>query len=690
MRREIGSNFWIAPEDLEAERAEAAPSVFGCSGGDEAWLSTGRSAISFALEEALRRRPGMGRTALVPPYTCHTVIEPVLDAGYHIQTYPVDGALFTDGGAILSAAEECGASVVLVHRYFGFDTLPGIGEAVEAMRERGIVTVEDRTQCLYSGFAPLPADYTVGSVRKWAGMPDGGFAVCREGAFPVKPAGPDTALEAAKTAAGLAKYRYLFENAGDKPSFLEAFREAEEILCRQDRYYAASGLSLRMQAALDTDALRRKRRENYRTLLEGLRDCPGVRPLFPELPEDAVPLYFPLRVEKDRAALQSWLREADIYAPIIWPRPEALPPVCPEAEDLYQHLLCIPVDQRYDWDDMERAAERICMGMKKEGQAPDVYYLPQWRELYARRDGESNECFTFHHPDGTVLYPYVLRQTPDAGDGKDWYDIITPYGFNGPCVIDRKAEDPAALREAFDAAFSAHCRERRIVAEYVRFSPWLRNAETFGPLYTLRDNGKTVAIDLTVEDILRDECSSKRRNLIRTARKKGVVVEFDRTEEAVEDFYALYRQTVEKNGIGPYYQFPLEFLKEHIAALGSHICVARARAGGRTVSCSFLLRCGEHMHYHLSANDYAMTAYQGNSLLLYEAALRGKAFGCKYLHLGGAGMAEPSLMHFKLSFTKSEGMLFQVGTRVRDQEAFDRLTARYGKPGTGYFPPYRG
>lgn len=690
MRPEIGSNFWITPEDLETGRAELAPSALGCRGSDSVWLSTGRSAIALALEEARRRTPGMGRTALVPPFTCHTVIAPFLNAGYAVRAYSVDGGLRTDAGALLRAAEECGASVVLVHRYFGFDTIPGAEEAVAALRDQGVVTVEDRTQCVYSGFGPLGADYTVGSLRKWSGVPDGAFAVCREGSFSIRPEAPDRALVEAKTAAGTAKYRCLFQHIGEKPAFLALHREAEDLLDRQEGFRAIGELSLQMQAALDMDALRRKRRENYRTLLEGLEGCPGARPLFPELPEDAVPLYLPLWMEGDRAALQAWLRDASIYAPVVWPRPEALPPACPEAEALYKQLLCIPVDQRYDADDMERIAERICFAMGKREQPPDIYYLPAWRELYAQRDGEDSGCFTFRHPDGTVLYPYVLRRAPDAGDGRTWYDTVTPYGFNGPCVVDRRAEDLSALRDAFDAAFSAHCRERRIIAEYVRFSPWLKNVEIFGPLYTLRDNGRTVAVDLTVEDIFRDEFSSKRRNKIRIAEKKGVVVEFGKTEDAVEDFYALYRLTIEKNGIGPYYQFPLEFLKEHLVALGIHFFVARARVDGQTISCSFMLRQGEHLHYHLSANDYAMMACQGNSLLLYEAAKLGKAFGCKYLHLGGVGVAEPSLMDFKLSFTKSGGLPFRVGTRVRNREVFDRLAARYGKPGTNYFPPYRG
>lgn len=56
MQREIGSNFWIAPKDLETEAAVITPAELGCGGSDFAWLSTGRSAISFVLEEAGRQR----------------------------------------------------------------------------------------------------------------------------------------------------------------------------------------------------------------------------------------------------------------------------------------------------------------------------------------------------------------------------------------------------------------------------------------------------------------------------------------------------------------------------------------------------------------------------------------------------------------------------------------------------------
>ena len=224
----------------------------------------------------------------------------------------------------------------------------------------------------------------------------------------------------------------------------------------------------------------------------------------------------------------------------------------------------------------------------------------------------------------------------------------------------------------------------------MRFSPWLKNCELFGKEYCLRRNGDTIAIDLTVDDVLKDEFDSKRRNKVRLAMKKGVTVEFDETGETVADFYRLYQKTVQKNEIGLYYQFPLQFLRDHFQALGSRVCIANAKVDGKIITSSYILQCGDNLHYHLSANDYNMMSYQGNSLLIYEVAKRGKAFGCKYLHLGGVGVANPSLMDFKLSFTHKGVLPYYVGYRIQNEPVFQLLAQKYGKQDTDFFPPYRG
>ena len=670
-------------------KREISPEEFQCCGTDYAWFSTGRSALAFVLDTIAPRKPDLKKCALIPPYTCQTVLDAFKTAGYQIHTMPMDNRLYTDEDALLLAVEKSGAQVVLLHRYFGFDTLCDGAVAVETLRKHGTVVIEDRTQCLYSEITLLPADYWVASIRKWCGVPDGGFAVCREGFFEEKPIDIDTGLEKAKIEAEIAKYRYLFEDIGEKTEYLQLYKKAEHILEQQDRFYRISDISLQIQSALSVDNLGQKRRENYCTLLNGLSNCQGVRPLFPDLPDGVVPLYFPLWVE-NRNLLKESLVDASIYAPVVWPKPEETPEICEVAQILYTHLLCIPIDQRYDESDMNRIVERVRIAQKMYNMPPDIYYLPEWCELYACRDGERFGCYEFRHEDGTVMYPYVLRETPDVGDGQTYYDMITPYGFNGPCIIDAKTSDHTQLVAEFNEDFSQYCKNHHIIAEYVRFSPWLKNAEDFGSLYQLRDNGQTIAIDLTVEDLMRDEFSSKRRNQIRMAQKKGVTVEFDETGESVEEFYRLYQKTISKNEIGSYYQFSVDFLKKHFDLLKHHVCIATAKVDGKTISSSFILRSGDHLHYHLSANDYEMSNYQGNSLMLYEVAKRGKAYGCKYFHLGGVGVAEPSLMHFKLSFTKNGVFPFFVGTRVQNQEVFDSLNSQYASTTeTNYFPPYR-
>jgi len=69
-------------------------------------------------------------------------------------------------------------------------------------------------------------------------------------------------------------------------------------------------------------------------------------------------LYFPVLVD-DRAAFQKYLVSNAIYAPVVWPKDDNQPMQCEGAENAYQHLLCVPIDQRYDADDMNRIIEVI-------------------------------------------------------------------------------------------------------------------------------------------------------------------------------------------------------------------------------------------------------------------------------------------------------------------------------------------
>ena len=361
MMKEIGSSFWLSPEKAYSATIEVTPKVFGVSGADFAWLASGRSAIAYGIHHRLQQRKAASKKALLPAYTCESVIEPFLNMGFEVRFYSLGENLSWDEEEIKTLILEIQPDFLLFHPYFGFDTLSNTREMVSYCQRQGVTVMEDRTQCLYSDIPLSGADYVVGSIRKWCEAPNGGFIVTKQGRFaePIAPA--DQSYEQLFLTASTNKYNYLFHGTGEKSTFLEQYAKAEELLEQQEGFGNPSPLSFGVQGSLNVGELIAKRRENYTILLQGIKDGFGITPLFATLPTGITPLYFPLLVE-NRKALQLHLREHAIYAPVVWPKAEGI--FCNKATDfLYDHLLCIPIDQRYSPRDMARILD--CMLKEK-------------------------------------------------------------------------------------------------------------------------------------------------------------------------------------------------------------------------------------------------------------------------------------------------------------------------------------
>lgn len=355
MISEIGSNFWLDPEEI-FEKKEIDGAVFDYKYADSVFTSSGRSAISFVLKDIA----ASGRkVALLPIYTCESVIQPFIDMGYEPKFYSVNENLCCDKEQFWKEIEKTNPTVILVHSYFGFNTLRELVKPIGQAGKNGVKIIEDTTQTLYSSYKKLNADYQIGSFRKWAGLPDGGYALKKVGSFKDKPVKTDVDFEKIKLDAMYAKHEYILTGTGDKSAFLEKYIQAEKLLDNQDKYYKISPSSLTVQANLDLKELTEKRRNNYKILLNGLKDNGVFDIIFKTLPNDTVPLYFPVICTTERKKVQEYLREKQIYAPIVWTKSDLLKEIPVSALKLYEKMLCIPCDQRYDTDDMQRIIE-IC------------------------------------------------------------------------------------------------------------------------------------------------------------------------------------------------------------------------------------------------------------------------------------------------------------------------------------------
>ncbi len=120
-----------------------------------------------------------------------------------------------------------------------------------------------------------------------------------------------------------------------------------------------SALSLELLNKEDLKYNQERRFANYKYLLDNIKENDYCKTLCNSMAEvTTAPLYFMLNVE-NRVELQRKLAEHHIYAPILWPVVYEEVLVNENVKFLYEHLLAIPVDQRYDEKDMQKVVELI-------------------------------------------------------------------------------------------------------------------------------------------------------------------------------------------------------------------------------------------------------------------------------------------------------------------------------------------
>ena len=362
LQKEIGSNFWLAKNQLMLDRSENNVDMekFNLQGEDCVFLSTGRAAILFAIKQIKQEKGLKNINALIPSYTCETVLQPFLDEKASIYVYDIDDKLYLNSDKLKSAIAHSHADIVLIHRYFGFNTTYGIDEVIMDYVKKGVVFIEDRTQNLFSSFASLPVQFVVGSFRKWAAIPEGGYCLStiHKMEKPQKPDSCDRELVNAKLHAFYLKHEYMVSDSGVKSEFLKAYAEAEDIIENEKGFFRMSDESISILNMLDIEALKIKRQQNYQFVYNNLSDYKQVTLLTEKLSDGIVPLYIALKSEK-RNQIQAWLRKHDIYAPIIWPKSELIPYVSDTLQQIYNQVLCLPIDQRYGEDEMERMVKII-------------------------------------------------------------------------------------------------------------------------------------------------------------------------------------------------------------------------------------------------------------------------------------------------------------------------------------------
>lgn len=347
--KEIGSEYWLDSVNNNFIRKEMP--LWLSRFGEVTLTSSGRGAISLLLQNIEPKT----KTALLPSYICESVIDPFRRFGYDCYFYEVNRNLSIDFKTIMEF-KDIG---VFVHMgYFGFNTNRKIMEQIKILQERSTIVIEDVTHNLFYEYLTLDSDFYIASIRKWFGTPTGGFLATNNKKMKIQThLKENRVLSNLRLEALKMKAEYIHnDNENIKEKVLNEFSRAEALLDSDPSAYKIDNVSSSIIENIDIENIIIKRRMNFNALLEGILRISYIEPIFTSLENDTCPFFFPVYLKKGRDYIRRILIENSIYCPIHWPMPRD---IGYENKKIYEKILSIPCDQRYETSDMSRIIELL-------------------------------------------------------------------------------------------------------------------------------------------------------------------------------------------------------------------------------------------------------------------------------------------------------------------------------------------
>lgn len=286
-------------------------------------LNSGR----FCLEYILRCRKY--RKVFVPYFTCDSAIEPIVRLGIPYEFYHIDTEYRITDNIRLAEGEA-----LMYTNYWGLQD--------EYCRQLSSVygqrLILDYTQAFYS--RPVAGIDTFYSCRKYFGVPDGGYLY--SDAKPDFEMGQDVSYTRMDS---LIKRIDISPEAGFD-DFHKASASFHDMPIRK-----MSKFTKRMMNGIDYERIAQRRIDNYNTLRQQL----GKGRM---LNYGEVPMVFPYVSERGQELRRS-LIDNKVFVAKYWPNVDEWAGDSSVEAWMANHILPLPVDQRYGKEDMERIVKLI-------------------------------------------------------------------------------------------------------------------------------------------------------------------------------------------------------------------------------------------------------------------------------------------------------------------------------------------
>jgi Acetyltransferase (GNAT) domain len=302
----------------------------------------------------------------------------------------------------------------------------------------------------------------------------------------------------------------------------------------------------------------------------------------------------------------------------------------------------------------------------------DATCLPDYHLAYSLRVPDSTALlWHFSLDDQHLVYPFLMSPVTLGGVATGHHDISSVYGYTGPLAT---TTDSGFLRHAWKA-FDEYAVEQRVIAEFIRFSPFNRNEYLAHPEVLVLANRELAVSELpaTVNEF-HESLNPKTRNMLRRAARAGLHAQELELAAHLPEFRALYAQTMRRNGAPEFFHYDDAYWAHMLALTPNSMRLFGTFSGGKLVAASIGIAQGQSGLYHLGASLVEHAKLGASNLSLYAMSCAMLASGVTFLNMtGGRTVADNDpLLLFKKN--NANGLAtFHIGKRVIDAPAYNTL-----------------
>lgn len=321
------------------------------------YTDSGRSAIRL-LNKVLKKG-----TILLPDYICESVLD-IYKNDYKICFYKINRDMTIDIDDLQSKMDSQVTVVYLMH-YFGSVQNHKVLKYLEATKkECGYTIIEDTTHSIFTKERTI-GDYCVCSLRKWFPVADGGVLYTKKNVTDIWDMAEYRKNYFVDSLEAMILKKYYIQYGIDCNSiYREIFAKSEQQLDMQAEIYQISDISKSILECISIKQLQEKRKKNYCQLKGKLKNIPVKDVLSTD---NFVPLVYPVYVE-NRNQFRQYLMENKIYCAVHWPLTGTELENDTDAVKIYENIISLPIDQRYEGMHMEYLAQVIKAYFKEEKQ----------------------------------------------------------------------------------------------------------------------------------------------------------------------------------------------------------------------------------------------------------------------------------------------------------------------------------